>query len=386
MNLTEFDIEIAQYAKAHVPLLLLVFKGDGRVEQAGAYTVDLLGSDPVGRRFDEVFARVPPGMSWREWSSPEGIESSIDIQLPSRLPQTWKAVFHQCGERTCVIGRRDAAEIEGLETNLVMLNAELSNRMRELHKNNAELERLHILKDRFLGIAAHDLRTPLGVIMAYSDFLEEEAGAGMKAEHREFVSTIRSSSAFMLALVNDLLDVATIQSGKLTLKRAPLDLPVLLTENIARNQVLATRKKIRLVFDAPSTFPPVSLDPVKFEQVMNNLLGNAMKFSGEGTTTSVRLLHCGGRAKIYVSDEGPGIPVDKIHELGQPFARIGTKAPGGEPGTGLGLLIVRKIIEGHGGTIRVDTTVKRGTTFIIELPLDENSGRAGHARSFAQKI
>ena len=176
----------------------------------------------------------------------------------------------------------------------------------------------------------------------------------------------------MLNLVDDLLDVATIESGKLSLQREPSDLPALIAHNLSLNQVLAARKNIRLTFEAPTVFPPVPVDPVKFEQVMNNLIGNAVKYSGEGTATTVRLARRGDRAVVSVSDEGPGIPANKIDLIGQPFARLGTRAPGGEPGTGLGLLIVRKIVEGHGGNLRVDTAVKRGTTFILEFPLAEH--------------
>ena len=372
MRSTEFDTEIAEYAKARAPLLLLAFDGGGRVEQAGGHTVELLGGDPVGKTFDEVFARVPGGRNFAEWRPPDGEERNIDVRLPSRLPQTWKTVFRKSGDSVLAIGRRDTSEIEGLEQNLLTLNAELSNRSRELHKSNAELERLNTLKNRFLGIAAHDLRTPLGIIMAYSELLEDEASPGMDTEHREFISTIRSSSQFMLNLVDDLLDVATIESGKLSLQREPSDLPALIAHNLSLNQVLAARKNIRLTFEAPTVFPPVPVDPVKFEQVMNNLLGNAVKYSGEGTATTVRLARRGDRAVVSVSDEGPGIPANKIDLIGQPFARLGTRAPGGEPGTGLGLLIVRKIVEGHGGNLRVDTAVKRGTTFILEFPLAEH--------------
>ncbi|MCC5806133.1 MAG: HAMP domain-containing histidine kinase [Opitutales bacterium] len=376
MNPKDFDADIAAYARTEAPALLIAFDRGGCILWSGDHIRSVLGGDPAGKPFTEIFARVPADRTFEEWRPAEGEETNVDIRVSGNLPQTWKVIFRTRGDKVLAAGRRDTAEIEGLEQNLLSLNAELSNRTRELHKANAELERLNTLKNRFLGIAAHDLRTPLGVIMAYSELLEDEAAPAMEAEHRGFVSAIRSSSEFMLTLINDLLDVATIESGKLTLERETVDLPVVLAANVALNRILAARKNIALAFAPPPDFPAVSLDRVKFEQVMNNLLGNAVKYSEPGTTTTVALTRRDGKAEITVSDEGPGIPREKMDQLFQPFSRVGTRTTGNEPSTGLGLLIARKIVEGHGGRIRVDPTAKRGTTFVLELPLRAPAPRA----------
>ena len=130
---------------------------------------------------------------------------------------------------------------------LSQLNNELANLQRELAKKNAELERLNLVKDQFLGMAAHDLRTPLSVVLGYSSFLQEDLGESLSQEHAEFLSVIRSSSRFMLHLVNSLLDVATIESGKLELDRQPTDLAALVARNVALNATLAEPKGIGLV-------------------------------------------------------------------------------------------------------------------------------------------
>ncbi|MCC5789088.1 MAG: HAMP domain-containing histidine kinase [Opitutales bacterium] len=376
MNPENFDAEIATYARTDAPVLILAFEKSGQVLWSGDYIRKVLGGDPSGLSFTEIFARTPTDSSFDTWRPPDNVETNLDLRLPGNLPQTWRIVFRTRENLSLALGRRDNAEVEGLETNLLSLNAELSNRTRELHKANAELKRLDTLKNRFLGMAAHDLRTPLGVILAYSELLEDEVGSSMEAEHREFVSTIRESSDFMLQLVNDLLDVATIESGKLAMDRKPVDLPTVLAKNLSLNQLLAARKNIQIVFAPPDEFPTVLLDRMKFEQVMNNLLGNAVKFSPPDSTITVRLEQHPNQAKIYVSDEGPGIPPEKINQLGQPFARLGTRTPNDEPGTGLGLLIVRKIIEGHGGRLHIVPAERSGTTFVLELPLSDGRGQS----------
>lgn len=370
MNAADFDAEIAAYARVDAPILLLGFDAEGRVRWSGGYIRTILGGDPVGKDFTEIFARAPTDVSFASWRPDDGAEINLDIRLPGNLPQTWRVSFRSGGKASLAIGRRDTAEIEGLELNLLSLNAELSNRTRELHQTNAELERLNTLKNRFLGMAAHDLRNPLGAIMAYSELLEDEVAPAMGAEHRQFLAAIRESSEFMLQLVNDLLDVATIESGKLVLEREPVDLPAFLSQNLSRNQLLATRKNIRIAFAAPHDFPAVSLDRNKFEQVMNNLVGNAVKFSPPDTTVTVRLERSDAHVKIYVSDEGPGIPPEQADQLGQAFVRLRSSNQSNEPGTGLGLLIVRKIVEGHGGQLRFVPTAERGTTFVVELTND----------------
>ena len=132
---------------------------------------------------------------------------------------------------------------------ITQFNNELVNLQRELAKKNAELERLNAQKNQFLGMASHDLRAPLGAILAYSELLLEETADVLDKEQREFLSIIRASSDFLLGMVNDLLDISTIESGKLQIDRRPTDLAALVKSNLALNQILASRKQIRLQID-----------------------------------------------------------------------------------------------------------------------------------------
>ncbi len=267
-------------------------------------------------------------------------------------------------------GERD----DVLYNELSRLNNELANLQRQLAKKNVALEQLNEQKNQFLGMAAHDLRNPLGVIMMYSEFLLEEASCVLDEEQNEFLAIIHSSAEFMLHLVNDLLDIAKIESGELQLEVQPMDLVTLVRHNVALNRVLASRKHIKLYLktkEAPdSSFSlEANVDVYKIDQVLNNLITNAIKFSEPHSEVNVSVFREGDDVIIAVQDEGPGIPADEIDKLFNPFARTSVKSTAGEKSTGLGLAIVRKIVVGHGGRIWVESEVGRGSTFYVALPV-----------------
>jgi signal transduction histidine kinase len=191
---------------------------------------------------------------------------------------------------------------------LMRVNNDLSNAQRELFKKNIELAALNEEKNQFLGMAAHDLRSPLGVILNYSQFLEDEAGAALSAEHREFLTIMRETSEFMLSLINDMLDVSQFESGKLKMDLHSSDLTEVVRHNVALNRVLAEKKQIRVSFEAADKLPPMMIDRGKMEQVLNNLLSNALKFSYAGSEVSVRLKRENEFALITIADQGQGIP------------------------------------------------------------------------------
>jgi len=244
---------------------------------------------------------------------------------------------------------------------------------RQLLDRNTTLEALNEQKNRLLGMAAHDLRNPLGVILAYSDFLETEASAVLDADQRDFVSTIKSTSEFMLNLINDLLDVSTIESGRLHLECAQADLNELVRHNVSRNRVLAQQKRIELDFEDTEKLPLLNLDLGKIEQVLNNLIGNAVKYSHPDTRVTIQIARDENLVTVSVADQGQGIPEEDLPKLFKAFGRTSVQATAGEQSTGLGLAIVRKIVEGHGGKMSVQSHVGKGSTFSFTLPVPVGS-------------
>lgn len=259
---------------------------------------------------------------------------------------------------------------ESIYVQLTQLNNELSVVHRELLKKNHELAELNLQKNYFLGMAAHDLRTPLGAIVSYTDFLLDEEFEHTPEDDRELLGIIKKSSEFMFGLINDLLDISKIESGNLQLDLKPVNIYELINHCTDINRVLSAKKFITINIVIENTLPETLLwDRSKIEQALNNLIGNAIKFSHPESAIVIRLLCKAQNFVIQVEDKGDGLPDDIIDQLFTPFckgSRIGTR---GEKGSGLGLSIARRIVEGHGGTIHAENNVDAGTRFIITLPI-----------------
>ncbi|WP_051693995.1 hybrid sensor histidine kinase/response regulator [Desulfohalovibrio reitneri] len=249
------------------------------------------------------------------------------------------------------------------------LNNDLVNAQRDLAKKNAQLQAVSAQKDMFLGMAAHDLRNPLGAIMAFASFLEEDAGGGLDESCRAMLRNIRSSSRYMLQLIEDMLDISRIQAGRLELDLAPCDLAAEFDEVVEINRALASPKSISLRSEVPTGLPRTMADRVKIKQVLGNLLSNAIKFTHSGGRVDMDLRLEGARFVITVADDGQGIPADALEGIFEPFGKTEVEPTGGEPSTGLGLAIVKRVVEGHGGSIEVESKPGEGSRFTVRLPL-----------------
>lgn len=271
------------------------------------------------------------------------------------------------------IEKATAEEDNLIYNEITSLNNELITLQRELAKKNAELERLNTMKNRFLGMAAHDLRSPLGIICSYTDFLLEEAGEALTLQQKEFLDIILGSAQFMLRLIDDLLDLTKIESGKIDLHLERIDLIEYLGRIAGLNNVLAKKKGISVILES-SERVSVICDPVKMEQVFNNLISNAVKFSFRNSEVRLRIIKGDQEIIVEVEDNGQGIPADELDRLFIPFERTSTKSTGGEKSTGLGLSISKRIVESHGGRIDVRSEFGRGTVFSVVLPLADRQG------------
>ena len=231
-----------------------------------------------------------------------------------------------------------------------------------------QLSRANAAKNRFLGMAAHDLRNPLASIRALAQFLKDPAIGPLNEEQLEFTEMVESTAQSMLNLVNELLDVATIEAGELRLDRQPCDLAELVDRSVYLANLYAARKSTRVAIASRTPGHPVSADPTRIRQVVDNLLSNAIKFSPPGSTIKVTHLAEPDTQSVVVLDQGPGIPDDEKKLLFKDFARLSIQPTGGEKTTGLGLAICRKIIEAHGGSIEAENAPSGGCAFKFELP------------------
>jgi signal transduction histidine kinase len=236
-------------------------------------------------------------------------------------------------------------------------------------ERNIELEKINEQKNRLLGMAAHDLRNPIGVVLNFSEFLMTETFDVLGPEHQRMVTHIKNVSEFMLKLVEDLLDVTTIEAGQLRLNIEAVDLGDLIRRNLSLNEIFAAKKNISLELVSCPDLPPLPIDAGKINQVLNNLVGNAVKYSFPDTLVQVSVERSASDVTVSVSDQGKGIPEKELHKLFKPFGRTNVTATAGERSTGLGLAIVRKIVEGHGGQIGVRSQLGTGSTFRFSLPV-----------------
>jgi len=241
--------------------------------------------------------------------------------------------------------------------------------MNQLSVQNVRLLELNDLKNRFLGIVAHDLRNPIAVFKGYLGFLLGGLAGPMSNPQEDILQQMNTTSKRMLTLINDLLDVSAIESGKLELDKRKTDLVAFLQDLHAANAILAKGKSIDLTLHLEPGLPEVTCDQNRISQVINNLVTNAIKFSHPGTQTALRVERHGQEVEISVSDQGQGIPAEEIPGLFADFTRTSVTPTGGERSTGLGLSIVKRLVEAHGGRVWVESEVGKGSTFSFTLPV-----------------
>ncbi len=231
-----------------------------------------------------------------------------------------------------------------------------------------QLSKANAAKNKFLGMAAHDLRNPLASIRGLAEFLRDGAVGSLTADQLDLVTTIHSASQEMLQMVNELLDVATIEAGELKLTLETASLADLLEKAVSLANIEAARKGTKIELRAVFRPATARVDPPKIRQVVNNLLSNAVKYSPPGSVVAAELAAAAGGLAIAVSDQGPGIPESERHQLFKDFGRTSVKPTGGEKSTGLGLAICRKIVDAHHGTITAENLPGRGCVFRVFLP------------------
>jgi len=249
---------------------------------------------------------------------------------------------------------------------LTRVNNELSNAQRELARQSNELVRLNEEKNRFLGMAAHDLRNPLHVIAGYAELLAQDGDAD--PEKMRMYEEIAAASRFMLELINDLLDVSRIEARKHHVDVSSFDAVAVLRQKINAYLSFAKAKAIEVDVTGDSSIAMTS-DADKLRQIVGNLVGNAIKYSNPATTIEISIREHAEALHLEVKDQGIGIAADQLDRIFEPFVRLVDSGTAGERSTGLGLSIVAQIVAAIGGTIRVESEVGVGSTFRVVLPL-----------------
>jgi signal transduction histidine kinase len=264
---------------------------------------------------------------------------------------------------------RILGELEEKREALERLNQQLTASNKELNEANARLREIAELREEFLALTTHDLRSPLTVISGVISFFTSGRLGELSPEQKNMVAMMERNTQNLIELVNDLLDAAKLESGSLQLELTSTDLRVLINEICEPLGPLASEKGITLKQELPAALPPVRADRAKLRRVIVNLLSNALKFTSKGGRVTVCIEQSDALLRISVEDTGVGIAAEDIPLLFDKYEQARHRATRGEKGTGLGLYITRQLVELHGGTIHVESEVGRGSTFSFTLPV-----------------
>lgn len=245
--------------------------------------------------------------------------------------------------------------------------AELTEKNRELQTRNREIERANRLKSEFLASMSHELRTPLHTIIGFSELLIEELEGSLNPKQKRFASYIHRDSKQLLNLINDILDLGRIESGRIELNCQHFDMAECIEEVVASVRPSAESKSLSLE-SVVKTTAPVFADRLRFKNILFNLLSNAVKFTPEHGRISLEVAFRDRDLLVLVSDNGIGIAEEEQKAIFDKFHQVGSTTRGVREGMGVGLAITKNLVEMHGGTLSVESELGRGSQFAFTLP------------------
>ena len=254
-------------------------------------------------------------------------------------------------------------------------NQELAQRNQELAERNEQIERANRLKSEFLASMSHELRTPLHTVIGFSELLEEQTQGPLNDKQKRFVDHIHRDSLHLLELINDILDLSKIESGRLELHPEVFDVSSLVEECLRSIRPQAVTKGLDIGIGKVASLA-LEADRLRVKQVLMNLLSNAIKFTPSGGKIRVEAHLDGHFAAITVTDTGIGIPNEEHESVFDKFYQVSATTKGVREGTGLGLAITRHLIEEHGGSISVKSTPGQGSAFTFTIPLRHQESAA----------
>jgi len=390
------DLHAAFFLAGPVGVLLL--DKDDRIQEANPRAVELLGIERE-KLLSLHFRHIVPD----EWideirrmrkEAPSGEKGLSRYRFPHQTPAGHKRSLsverHALpgGEEYSLVFFRDATkekqmqenlkhqaeELQTINLSLREARADLLSRNEELLTTNERLDQINKTKTHFLAVATHEIRTPLSIIMGYNRFLLQEKPGELNSEQKRILDESVQSCERLLNIVNEMLDFSRIESGNLKLRNQQSDVLGLLRRVYRQMKLISDREQIDLALNLPEAPVPLIHDPDRIEQVLVNLISNAIKFTPAGgvitLSAQVRAQNGSGFLEVSISDTGVGLSgsmKDKIFKEYQPFL---SKEPGAShsKGVGLGLAISKKIVEAHGGRIWAEGETGQGATFRFTLP------------------
>jgi len=322
-------------------------------------------AEMTGYRPDEIAPHID---SWRSSVHPDdrdAVEKALSGHLRGDTPEyeSEHRVRTKSGDWIWVLARGKVFDRDPNGEPLRMAGTALD--VTERRRLEDELRLAIRARDDLMGVVAHDLRNPLGTILMQASMLQELGSRGERCSE-ESTASIERAARRMNRLIQDLLDVTRLEAGRLSIEHAHVDTVRLLADVVDAQKPLAASRHLELRLDVPATVPPVNGDRDRLAQVLENLIGNAMKFTKAGGRVTVGAAANHREVVFCVSDTGTGIATEDVPRL---FDRFWQAKPGAQHGAGLGLPIVKGIVETHGGRVWVESTPGRGSTFFFSIPV-----------------
>jgi signal transduction histidine kinase len=312
------------------------------------------------------------------------------IELILQLSKSNKIIGYLClGDRlTSVYTNRDIKELSNITDELVIaienalavqeireFNIELRQKVddatKELRNSNSTLRQLDKIKDEFIGMASHQLRTPLTSVKGYISMVLEGDAGKISSSQRQLLTEAFNSSERMVHLIGDFLNVSRLQAGKFLIDKRPVDLSKIVEQEVDSLQSYALARKMDLIYHIPKNFPIIDLDESKIRQVVMNFVDNALYYSKSYSPTNINLSVVDDNAVLIVKDFGIGVPQDEQAKLFTKFYRASNARKARPDGTGVGLYLAKKIIIAHGGKMIFQSTEGKGSTFGFSLPIKQ---------------
>jgi two-component system cell cycle sensor histidine kinase PleC len=331
---------------------------------------------------EETVGQLIYDLGNKQWDIPK-LRELLENILPKKVSFDNYEVEHNfstIGRRIMLLNARQIKRVWGKERIILLAIEDITERREienglekaheELKELAAELKRTAQVKSEFLANMSHELRTPLNSIIGFSEVLFDETFGPLDEKQKKYVNNVLTSGKHLLLLINQILDMAKVEAGKMKLVLSSVPLKSLLNDISLLLADMVSKKKIEFLLEIAEDLPNIEADDLKVKEIMYNLLSNAVKFTPEGGKIGMRAKKADAEIEIVVWDSGAGIALENMKKIFEGFFRVDTPYSRVTEGTGLGLPLSKKLVELHGGNLSVESEgLNKGTVVKFTLPI-----------------